>query len=249
MTCCWTGLMVVVGTDEGVKEVEKPQKLVQSSYVYSSKAYFQLWGAQTLPKATPGDGTSWPPGWTNTTNPNQCMQKGECGYPFFGHSITLYARAVRTILNHAPVGEDRARFRPKSHPRARAVNQTLRPELRESQVHRQPNDNRMTLPSPCLGDLVKFLTSNPLAFAFAPREPKLVKDTGNVLPNLSPLFEHKSRRMKLHPCSFGHALLPTSSPALCCLFSLIFFSLLFCAFLFCLFCFVYLLEALNLRSQ
>ena len=39
---CWTGLMVVVGTDEGVKEVEKPQKLVQSSYVYSSKAYFQL---------------------------------------------------------------------------------------------------------------------------------------------------------------------------------------------------------------
>jgi len=28
--------MVVVGTEEGVKEVEKPQKLVQSSYVYSS---------------------------------------------------------------------------------------------------------------------------------------------------------------------------------------------------------------------
>ena len=36
MICYWTGLMVVVGTEEGVKEVEKPQKLVQSSYVYSS---------------------------------------------------------------------------------------------------------------------------------------------------------------------------------------------------------------------
>jgi len=96
--------------------------------------------------------------------------KGGTWLSFFGHSITLYVRAVRTILNHAPIGEDRARFRPKSHPRARAVNQTLRPELRESQVHRQ-NDNRMTLPSPCLGDLVKFLTSNPMAFAFAPREP------------------------------------------------------------------------------
>ena len=28
MICCWTGLMVVVGTEEGVKKVEKPQKLV-----------------------------------------------------------------------------------------------------------------------------------------------------------------------------------------------------------------------------
>ena len=160
------------------------------------------------------------------------MQKGECGYPFFGHSITLYARAVRTILNHAPVGEDRARFRPKSHPRARAVNQTLRPELRESQVHRQPNDNRMTLPSPCLGDLVKFLTSNPLAFAFAPREPKLVKDTGNVLPNLSPLFEHKFRRMKLHPCSFGPPRLQPCAASFPLYFSL------FCSVLFSSVCFV-----------
>jgi len=32
--------------------------------------------------------------------------------------------------------------------------------------------DRVTLPRPCLGDLIKFLTSNPTAFAFTvPREP------------------------------------------------------------------------------
>jgi len=76
--------------------------------------------------------------------------KGGTWLSFFGHSITLYVRAVRTILNHAPIGEYRARFRPKSHPRARAVNQTLRPELRVSQVHRKPNDASLpVLRRPC----------------------------------------------------------------------------------------------------
>ena len=31
----------------------------------------------------------------------------------FSHSITIYARATRTVLNHVPVGESRARFHPQ----------------------------------------------------------------------------------------------------------------------------------------
>jgi len=119
----------------------------------ASKAYFQLWsilGAETLPKATSGDRTSWTPGWANHDEARPTYAKGGTWLFFFGHSITLYARAVRTILNHALIGEYRARFCPKSHPCTHAVNQTLRPELRVSQVHRKPNDASLpVLRRPC----------------------------------------------------------------------------------------------------
>ena len=146
MICYWTGLMVVVGTEEGVKEVEKPQKLVQSSYVYSSTLHQKHISNFRCTDFTKDDTRGWD---FLTTRMNKhdesrpTYAKGGTWLSFFGHSITLYVRAVRTILNHAPIGEYRARFRPKSHPRARAVNQTLRPELRVSQVHRKPNDTSL----------------------------------------------------------------------------------------------------------
>jgi len=94
-------------------------------------------------------GTSWPPGWTN---PDQHTQKEKHGYPF---SVTLSpsVREPWTLPNHAPI-------------RPRDWNSYT---YRVPQVHRKPSDTIL----PCLGDPIKFFTSNPMAFAFTPpREPQ-----------------------------------------------------------------------------
>jgi len=39
--------------------------------------------------------------------------KGRTWLSLFGHSITFCARAIRTILNHAPISQYRARFHPQ----------------------------------------------------------------------------------------------------------------------------------------
>jgi len=86
-------------------------------------------------------------------------------------------------------------------------------------------ENRVTLPSPCLADLIKFLTSNLTAFAFTqPREPPITLQTSqryreriphSVSPRRRQTLTHGAPSMLTWPC-----LLPTSSSALCCLISL-----------------------------
>ena len=98
--------------------------------------------------------------------------KGGTWMSYLGHSISLCARATRAILNHAPTGEYRARFFPQESPACPCGQSDI--ETRQHILTECPRftKDRVSLPSPCIGDFIKFLTSNPTAFTFpTPREP------------------------------------------------------------------------------
>ena len=83
-----------------------------------------------------------------------------------GHSISLCARATRAILNHAPIGEYRTRFFPQETCACPCGQSNVETRLHILTECTRFTSDRITLPSPCIGDFIKFLTSNPLAFAF-----------------------------------------------------------------------------------
>ena len=92
--------------------------------------------------------------------------KGGTWLSLLGHSITLCARATRAILNHAPIGEYRAQFHPQEPAACPCGEVDLKTRAHILTDCPRFTKDRVTLPHPCLGDLIKFLTSNPTAFAF-----------------------------------------------------------------------------------
>jgi len=133
-------------------------------------------------------------------------------------------------------------------PRAiRAPMQWIRPWDQNSECPRFI-ENQMTLPSPCLGDLVKFLTPIPWHLPSHPGSP-IAPQTSQRHRECPPQFvpslrtqipTHEAPSVLIWPCPATHLV---SSPVLPLFLIFFYFSL------FCLFCFVYLLEGLNLCSQ
>ena len=104
--------------------------------------------------------------------------KGGTWMSYLGHSISLCARATRAILNHAPIGEYRARFFPqKTCPCGQSDRRHILTDC-----PRFAKD-RVSLPPPCIGDFIKFLISNSSAFTFpTPREPPWAHDGHPTCP-------------------------------------------------------------------
>ena len=132
--------------------------------------------------------------------------KGGTWLSLFGHSITLYVRATRAILNHAPIGEYREIFHPQE-PTACVERWTSKHELISWQMPRVTKD-RVTLSHPCLGDFIKFLTSNPTTFAFAlHREPSWTpKSINDNVSSLPPHEEHQHALTGSHLLTSEYAL-------------------------------------------
>ena len=118
--------------------------------------------------------------------------KGGRWMSYIGHSISLCARATRAILNLAAIGEYRARFFPQETytcPCGQSDIETRRLILTDCPRFAK---DRVSLPSPCIGDFIKFLTSNLSAFTFpTPREPPWTHDDHP----LCPLRNHPQLRM------------------------------------------------------
>ena len=71
--------------------------------------------------------------------------KGGTWMSYLGHSISLYARATRAILNHAPIGEYRARFFPqKTCPCGQSDRRHILTDCPRF------TKDRVSLPSPCI---------------------------------------------------------------------------------------------------
>jgi len=117
-------------------------------------------------------------------SPNICERRDVVSH--FGHSTTLCVRATKAILNHAPIGECKVRFHPQ---------EPITRPCGESDLSKRVS----TRPYPCLGDFIKFLTSNPTAFAFTP--PRELPESADDLPYSEYQHEHRISPMCLGICS------------------------------------------------
>ena len=115
---------------------------------------------------------------TLNTEATPTYAKGGTWMSYLGHFISLCARATRAILNHAPIGEYRARFFPqKTCPCGQSDRRHILTDC-----PRFAKD-RVSLPSPCIGDFIKFLISNSSTFTFpTPREPPWAHDGHPMCP-------------------------------------------------------------------
>jgi len=137
----------------------------------NSKAYLDEWTTEFLRGETRGRNFLM----INTEEHKAATPtyaKGGTWMSHLGHSISLCARATRAILNYVPIGEYRARFFPQETCACPCGQSNIETKLHILTECLRFASDRITLPSPCIGDFIKFLTSNPFAFAFPiPREP------------------------------------------------------------------------------
>jgi len=158
--------------------------------------------------------------------PTNVRKRGIMAIPL--RLLSPFVRATRTILNHAPIGEYRARFRPQEPIPCSCGEldlETRTHTYRVPQVHRKPSDS--TLPVLRRPHQVSYIQSHGICLHTTQRAPIALQRYCEYTPHSVPSLQLQTLT---YGASFGHALLPSSSPAVCCLFSPIFFSasLLFC---------------------
>jgi len=91
--------------------------------------------------------------------------KGGLRLQLFGDSNTLYACAMRSIINHAPIGEYQLRFFPNEEFKCPCGNYPI--ELRKHILHDCMRFNGYWSPRrDLLSHFIMFLIANPNAFAF-----------------------------------------------------------------------------------
>jgi len=86
--------------------------------------------------------------------------KGGTWMSHLGHSISLCARATRAISSHAPIGEYRARFFPQETCACPCGQSNIETRLHILTECTRFASNRITLPSPCIGDFSPLTASH-----------------------------------------------------------------------------------------